>query len=259
MISKKETVKFILLLTIATVIIAITILLFCWVCYLLPIDFPGTVGEWITAFSALAGGALTLGGVWWTIKNQEDKRREDLSIPFKPIITLTIPEIGDTYRNNPYRDFNRNYEEEKTVLPICFKLKNSGSGKAFNLSYSEAYIKFSNTLPIETQLDVSGPTIGSLDINQEMEIRFKFINIDRIPFDNTEFTIVFSINYTDIYGYRNKTNFEYKTNIFFNESGFTYCEGYGELLSTVKFNSKDKVKEIPLKGGSLTTIPKKPQ
>ena len=94
--SKKETVKFILLLTIATVIIAITILLFCWVCYLLPIDFPGTVGEWITAFSALAGGALTLGGVWWTIKNQEDKRREDLSIPFKPIITLTIPEICDT-------------------------------------------------------------------------------------------------------------------------------------------------------------------
>ena len=119
MMSKKETVKFILLLTIATVIIAITILLFCWVCYLLPIDFPGTVGEWITAFSALAGGALTLGGVWWTIKNQEDKRREDLSIPFKPIITLTIPEIGDTYRNNPYRDFNRNYEEEKTVLPIA--------------------------------------------------------------------------------------------------------------------------------------------
>ena len=53
-----------------------------------------------------------------------------------------------------------------------------------------------------------------------------------------------------------KTNFEYKTNIFLNVTRFTYCEGYGELLSTVKFNSKDTVKEILLKGGNLTTIPK---
>ncbi|WP_028042040.1 hypothetical protein [Candidatus Stoquefichus massiliensis] len=72
---KKETIRFVLLLTAATITIAIIILIFSWLCYLIPIDFPGTVGEWITALSTLSAGALTLIGVWWTISSQNEINR----------------------------------------------------------------------------------------------------------------------------------------------------------------------------------------
>ena len=55
--------------------------------YLIPIDFPGTVGEWITALSTLAGGALTLGGVWWTINNTKEEKKKELFFQYRPIIT----------------------------------------------------------------------------------------------------------------------------------------------------------------------------
>ena len=70
--------------------------------------FQVTVGEWITAFSALAGGALTLGGVWWTIKDSEKRsleqkldfieqqkitdsqRRKDLAMQYRPILNCEV-------------------------------------------------------------------------------------------------------------------------------------------------------------------------
>lgn len=151
MMSKKETVKFILLLTIATVIIAITILLFCWVCYLVPIDFPGTVGEWITAFSALAGGALTLGGVWWTIKDSEKRsleqkldfieqqkitdsqRRKDLAMQYRPILNCEV--TNHILLNN------------NVALCTYFSLKNIGRAEAIDVK-----IKTSSELPIFSQI-----------------------------------------------------------------------------------------------------------
>lgn len=138
--SKKETIRFILLLTVTTAMIAIVILLFCWICYLIPIDFPGTVGEWITSFSALAGGALTLGGVWWTIKDQENKRRKDLSIQYMPLITCdeykvvtnnVEDDILGAISTSVYSTFkgkisNSNLKEIKIIL----KLTNHGRGEA---------------------------------------------------------------------------------------------------------------------------------
>lgn len=99
MISKKsELLKLILIILIIVLFLALFILVFSWACYILPIDFPGTVGDWIAGLSALAGGALTLGGVWWTIKDQEDKRIKDLAIQYKP--NLTLVNINNTKNNN---------------------------------------------------------------------------------------------------------------------------------------------------------------
>lgn len=56
--------KFVIQMVGIVCIIALSILGICsFFYYLVPIDFPGTVGEWITSLSTLAGGALTLGGV----------------------------------------------------------------------------------------------------------------------------------------------------------------------------------------------------
>ena len=41
-----------------------------------------------TIISGITGGALTLGGVWWTINDQKEQREKDLTIQYKPIINI---------------------------------------------------------------------------------------------------------------------------------------------------------------------------
>lgn len=82
--NKKELLKFFCYMFLAICLIALIILGICsFFYYLVPIDFPGTVGEWLSSLSTLAGGALTLGGVGWTMKKQEEHRAEDFEIQEK--------------------------------------------------------------------------------------------------------------------------------------------------------------------------------
>ena len=86
--SKRELFKFFCYMFLAVCLIALIILGICsFFYYLIPIDVPGTVGEWITALSTLAGGALTLGGVWWTINNTKEEKKKELFFQYRPIIT----------------------------------------------------------------------------------------------------------------------------------------------------------------------------
>ena len=78
--NKKELLKFFCYMFLAICLIALIILGICsFFYYLVPFDFPGTVGEWITSLSTLAGGALTLIGVIWTINYEKKAREEDAS------------------------------------------------------------------------------------------------------------------------------------------------------------------------------------
>ena len=113
---KKEILRLILIIFSIIILLALFILVFSWVCYNLPIDFPGTVGDWISGLSALTGGALTLGGVWWTIRDNENKRREDLAIQYKPLFELQ----------------NITLEKDSTepTLKLAFDIQNIGRGEA---------------------------------------------------------------------------------------------------------------------------------
>lgn len=149
-------IKFFFVMILLVIFLAVLILGFCWFFYLLPIDFPGTVGEWITGLSALAGGALTLGGVWWTLKDQEDKRIKDLAIQYKPY--LNLDKQLDDYENMYYRDLkfatsyygdlsNTNPEyitynqENEHSIKFIYSLKNIGRGNVYNASIEEYSIK----------------------------------------------------------------------------------------------------------------------
>lgn len=82
---------------------------------------------WIGYYGAIIGGALTLGGVWWTIKDQdkkllcqkqenEDDRLEQLSLEYKPILSANEPQyIRGEEIENGFCDFVvtlYNYEHE---------------------------------------------------------------------------------------------------------------------------------------------------
>lgn len=185
--NKKELIGFSLTMILLTISIAFAILLFCGMCYLLPYDFPGTIGEWITAFSALAGGALTLGGVWWTIKDSEKKRREDLAIQYKPIMSfenLLQSSYGMYYRdmsfsmsfysidNNEPEYIKLNAQPENKIK-LIFSIKNIGRGNISNSIIKKCAIE--NPEYFDTHLmDASRCSFANLVPNQEAAIVLRF-------------------------------------------------------------------------------------
>lgn len=135
-----------------SIFIGILILSFSWIILVIPIDFPGSVGEWITALASLFSGVLTLAGVIITIKNQDKIRREDISIQYQPrfkanynnffennshyhidnITILTTDSLSDPskpYISSFYRD----------MLYISIVLTNIGRGEAVSFSFSNMY------------------------------------------------------------------------------------------------------------------------
>lgn len=88
-----------------------------------------------TIVSGLTGGALTLGGVWWTIKKQEEQRKNDLAIQYKPIIDITRNTSNDN-------DFNENYvHEELNELYLPITITNLGRGEALNIIIKNCFSK----------------------------------------------------------------------------------------------------------------------
>lgn len=45
---------------------------------------------WIGYYGAIIGGALTLGGVWWTIKKQEEEKKMEFDINNCPLLTAEL-------------------------------------------------------------------------------------------------------------------------------------------------------------------------
>ena len=117
---KSDLLKLILIILIIVVFLALFILVFSWICYILPIDFPGTIGDWITSLSSLAGGALTLCGVWWTIIYSNEQKKEELSIQFKPYLVFNNDPVAFQDEDIFIEMGHNNY------LPISIELKNIG-------------------------------------------------------------------------------------------------------------------------------------
>ncbi len=172
--NKKDLLKFFCYIFLAICLIALIILGICsFFYYVIPIDFPGTVGEWITALSTLAGGALTLGGVWWTINVQNDQRKEDLAIQYKPYITINIL---DDIRYSLCSENGKNY------LKVI--ASNIGRGEALNC---KCYLQNS---------DNCFGTVSDFSPTQEWQMLIPFNGaIDDSK--QTHTTITISVTYTD--------------------------------------------------------------
>ena len=156
--NKKELPKFFCYMFLAMCLIALIILGICsFFYYLIPIDFPGTVGEWIASLSTLAGGALTLGGVYWTIKHEEQERqnmnerqlelldKEDFPFPLFDL-SYTNKDIKKnlfeklTTIDSFYYDFDEINSSNFLLVPLyAFNLN---STEIFDLCIRNIYIQF---------------------------------------------------------------------------------------------------------------------
>lgn len=170
----KENLKFIVLFTL--IIIAFPVIV------LTPSSIgviPLNIGLQIVGYGgAIIGGGLTLIGVWWTIKDQDEKRKEDLAVQYRPIISIdvglheiidkndehglvlkideynigkgeAINVCGKMYDNNqliatlnpaPFIPSNMNKTISETLLDVIFDYTNIPSHQLFiEITYTDLY------------------------------------------------------------------------------------------------------------------------
>lgn len=94
------------------------------------IQFPlGSIDGWLSFFGGLCGGILAILGVCYTIINQNNQRKEDLRMQYKPLLIPTLQDCFITNANLP---------------KIKITLKNSGRSEAINLKV--VYESLSNVI-----------------------------------------------------------------------------------------------------------------
>ena len=118
--------KKVFLFSFVTVLIA-TVIAVC-----LSINNGGYVNyneQWIGYVGSITGGILTLGGVWWTIHDNERQRLEEN----KPMIVPYVKVISDS------KEFGGNY------VRILIEIKNTGNALATDFKCYNSLSKRTNT------------------------------------------------------------------------------------------------------------------
>lgn len=109
---------------------------------------------WINFFGAVIGGITTLAGVWLTIKDNDNKRREDLAMQYRPIFHCDVTDIAITNDN--------------CMLIVELKIKNTGRAEA-----SAVEIKSSSKSPLVTM--VSYDSTSMIEVNKDFNFIVTFV------------------------------------------------------------------------------------
>ena len=101
---------------------------------------------WIGFYGSIIGGVLTLFGVWWTIADQEKKRREELAIQYQPILSANLIELKekDKLCSELTLLFNHDgfSDNDLELAPYMIELTNLGRGEIRNTTIKiyESYV-----------------------------------------------------------------------------------------------------------------------
>lgn len=149
--------------------------------YFIPINFPGTVGEWITALSTLTGGAFTLEGVWWTISDNKKQKEKELFFQYRPIIISE--NLISVIENNLSQLIieNKGYSELLDISITCdkewvdFKLNIGPEGRNIILPGSKHGFQWSCSFEkIKQCSEISFTIKGRTYLNVKIETNFTF-------------------------------------------------------------------------------------
>ena len=165
----------------------------------------GSKDSWINFFGAITGGFLTLYGVWWTIKDQDEKRKKDLAIQYKPILELGNISI---------------HQEEDGPVAIELEIKNVGRGEANSIALrirempkdiEVIFLKnFFTRIVSNNHKDVvffiTTPNYSPIEIKEG-----KRIDLQQLPSPKTQnFGLTLVAMYTDLFG---EANYQYYATI----------------------------------------------
>lgn len=203
---------------------------------------------WITFFGTIIGGGATLIGVWWTIKNQEKKSKEDLAIKYKPVLTASF---GDKNVIDDLRQDKSSYSgififkigdlEENKICIFTIKITNHGDGECYIRSIGDTFIHGKGIKYKKESLnDENSPDLNRLLLKKDWYntiIRNREININiYIEYNDKEqingiFYLSFPLKSTDMFDYKQYDNiFTMSFLISYNEKNNTLEIMEGSIL-----------------------------
>lgn len=107
---------------------------------------------WIGYYGAILGGALTLVGVWWTIKSEDKQKRDDKINSQRPFLKITLHnKANDDYYSvvpakvKMFISYFTKEDEDRCVIPaykVSLKLENIGLGIAENIYFETISYEF---------------------------------------------------------------------------------------------------------------------
>lgn len=162
-----------------------------------------------TIIAGLSGGALTLFGVWWTIKDQEQKRKADLAMQYKPILIQKSYSDKECILSLFLGNINHlkmDKEELSDTLSFEIILENIGRAEALNISLEKIdFFANDKTFFLTDFIKVSKiisefPPGYSLRLNTIIEIDYNLLESLQVVSVTNNASINFTISYNDIYG-----------------------------------------------------------
>lgn len=119
-------------------------------------------GNQLSFIGAILGGLITLGGVWWTIKDMEEKRKEDMHNSHKPFLEIS-PKTPKYSPNDfcfnskwqmkifiKYDDKESHFKAVNNTFLTTIKLKNVGLGIAKNIIFTDFDYQFTEIMDINS-------------------------------------------------------------------------------------------------------------
>ena len=160
--------------------------------------------DWLAYFGAIFGGLMTLFGVLFTIKNEDKKRIEEMSITYKPIIQPIVADIRNAEGYNIdfwVKQKNINYKVNTSFIELFFK--NKGRGEAVNLTINKVNI-INNKNGLLFDVDDSFNAKGVMEIITDGYLMI-YINLPRKIYTtrkkkiNDRFSIEILMEYSDMF------------------------------------------------------------
>lgn len=182
---------------------------------------------WITFFGTIIGGGATLIGVWWTIKNQEKKSKEDLAIKYKPVLTASFDDKNkkvlsicdleqDKTSSSGIFTLKIGNQPENKICIFTIKIINHGDGECYirsigntfiygnGIKYKKIGLKNTNT-PDANRLLLQNGWYNTIVRNRELNIKIRIIYNDKEDI-NCGLYLSFPLKSTDMFNYKQYDN-----------------------------------------------------
>ena len=197
---------------------------------------PDNEDAWISFWGSIIGGCITLGGVAWTILDQNKKYNEEFKNAVKPIL-VSKDCASETIRLNG----------KGRVIEYVLTYKNVGKGilynpRMYNLKCSIGGREIDSLQP--TLLYSSCIDIGET-VNQSVMIILDFEKLQEIyqtlkeKENTTGIKIIMYVGGQDIYGRCTVTRFEYRHHLTFYSLENIELPLQGKLTSCILFNEEE--------------------
>ena len=154
-----------------------------------------TSNDWIGYYGSIAGGVLTLIGVYITIKHSEENRKDDFRNSIMPVLDIEGYYVGDTSNAGDIALYDKTLTNDADIESVCIKLivSNIGMKAAKNL-------KIGAIDKDGKWQDIGANTLLKVGDSYTCNTGMQIYNLNKFEKERIKRTIVFSMHYQNLIG-----------------------------------------------------------